>query len=196
VTMRDCPDGAMRDLLPLYVSGRLDDADHSKVEAHVQACADCAAEVELLRATVRAFEVAPIDAASISAKIPTARSARRTRPFHSQPLWRVAAVMTFMIAGTATVMVVRQPASGSLGIDTLASVSTPGAARETTLALSNGSSARSTATISFGNNLSDLTDEQLAALLSSLDRIDGSVSADPQVLVTPIVPDAGSGRNQ
>jgi anti-sigma factor RsiW len=196
VTMRDCPDAAMRDLLPLYVSGRLDDADHSKVEVHLHGCADCAAEVELLRATVRAFEVAPIDAAAISAKLPTARAGRRARPFHSQPLWRIAAVMTFMIAGTATVMVVRQPSSGSMGIDTLASVSTTGTPRETTLAMTNASSARSTATINFGNNLSDLTDEQLAALLSSLDGIDGSVSADPQVLVTPIVPEAGSGRNQ
>jgi anti-sigma factor RsiW len=70
----------MRDQLPLYVSGRLDDADQSKVEAHLQGCADCAAEVELLRATVRAYDVSPVDAAAIATRIPTAKSARRSRP--------------------------------------------------------------------------------------------------------------------
>src|SRR5262245_8007267 len=95
VTMRDCPDGAIRDLLPLYVSGQLDDASQAQVETHLQGCADCAAEVELLRATVRAFSVKAVDAAAIGAKIPAFRGAPRARPFHSQPLWRVAAVITF-----------------------------------------------------------------------------------------------------
>jgi anti-sigma factor RsiW len=198
VTMRDCPDGALRDLLPLYVSGQLGDADHARVEAHVQGCADCTAEIELLRATVRAFEVKPIDAATISAKLPTARSARRARPFHSQPLWRVAAVITFMIAGTATMMVVRQPSAGSLMLDTLATLPADGrpTPAETTIAANTLSGQHATSTISFGNNLSDLTDAQLEALLASLDRMDGTVSADPVALVTPIVPEASGRRNQ
>ena len=47
MTMRDCPDGAMRDQLPLYVSGRMDARARLAVDAHLACCADCTAEVAM-----------------------------------------------------------------------------------------------------------------------------------------------------
>ena len=53
MTMRDCPDGAMRDQLPLYVSGRMDARARLAVDAHLACCADCTAEVAMLAAVDR-----------------------------------------------------------------------------------------------------------------------------------------------
>lgn len=201
MTMRDCPDAAIRDLLPLFVSGRLDDVEQARVEAHLQGCADCAAEVELLRATVRAYDVAPLDAAAIASRIPTARAAKRARPFHSQPLWRVAAAITIMIAGTATTMLLNRPdfatQNTGLGPDTGVAISAPGAdtvAPEAIVALAG--TVRPEKSISFGGNLSDLTDAQLEALLASVDKLDGTLSTDPEVLVPRIGTDSSARRNQ
>jgi predicted anti-sigma-YlaC factor YlaD len=200
VTMRDCPDAAIRDLLPLFVSGRLDDVEQARVEAHLQGCTDCAAEVDLLRATVRAYDVAPLDAAAIASRIPTARAAKRARPFHSQPLWRVAAAITIMIAGTATTMLLNRPdfATQNLGMgpDTGTSVTAPGtgSAPESTIALAG--TARPEKSISFGSNLSDLTDAQLEALLASVDKMDGTLTTDPEALVPRIGTDSSGRRDQ
>lgn len=200
MTMRDCPNGEMRDQLPLYVSGRLDEAREAFVEAHLRECADCSAEVELLRATVRAFEVTAPDAAAIAAYVPTARAARRARPFHSQPLWRVAAAITIMIAGTAMTMLLRQPRLSeegvTVGVDSgTAVVGQPGgnASGDTGLLVANAGGTRG---IALGGSLSGLTDSQLEALLASLERLDGAVSAEPEVLDAPIIPAGteGSGR--
>jgi hypothetical protein len=95
-------------------------------------------------------------------------------------------------------MVVKREAGGpGLGIDSLAlGINSSGqTARETTFVGQVTGPTGANSTISLGNNLSDLTDAQLEALLASLDRIDGAVSADPQALVTPIVPETTAGKN-
>jgi anti-sigma factor RsiW len=200
VTMRDCPDAAIRDLLPLFVSGRLDDVEQARVEAHLQGCSDCSAEVELLRATVQAYDVAPLDAAAIASRIPTARAAKRGRPFHSQPLWRAAAAITIMIAGTATMMLVNRPDFATTDLtmgrpDTGSAVIAPGAGAVTPESAALVAIARPEKSISFGSNLSDLTDAQLEALLASVDKMDGSVVTDPEALVPKVGSDSTGRRN-
>lgn len=199
-TMRDCPDAATRDLLPLFVSGRLDTVGQARVEAHVQGCADCAAEVDLLRATVRAYDVAPLDAVAIASRIPTARAAKRARPFHSQPLWRVAAAITIMIAGTATTMLLNRPDFGTgvpgLPPDTGVTAVLSGAPVDSSGLVALAGGARTEKSISFGNNLSDLTDAQLEALLASVDKMDGTVTTDPETLIPRVGIDSTARRNQ
>lgn len=192
MTMRDCPNGEMRDRLPLYVSGRLDGARQALVEAHLRDCADCQAEVELLRAAVRAFDVAAPDAAAIAARVPTARVARRLRPFHRQPVWRLAAAITVMIAGTAMTMLLQRPRlseeTATVGVDTgQVTGGLPGGnpSGDTGLLVA---SAGGTPGMALGGSLSDLSDSQLEALLASLERLDGAMSAEPEVLNTPIIP--------
>ena len=190
--MNDCPDGSLRDLLPLFVSGVLSAPDRTRVASHIAGCTDCEAEVELLRAVNRAYAVNPVNVASIVAKITTPRRGVRTSvPFHRQPLWRVAASMTLFIAGTATVLVVR----GRVPEATPAAVaqSTPRAggtatAAETTVA-STTTTTRTTSSglLSLGTELSELTDSQLQSLLGSLDGLDSRPQADPTTITTPII---------
>ncbi len=113
MTMRDCADAAMRDRLPLFVTGRLTDSDSTMVEAHLASCSDCVAEVDLLRAVGRAYAVPAIDAAVVAAAIPAPR--RKRTAYYQQPMWRVAAAMTLMIAGTAGVLVMRRADPGIMG---------------------------------------------------------------------------------
>ncbi len=51
------------------------------------------------------------------------------------------------------------------------------------------------ATISFGGGLDDLSDEQLAALLSELDTLEALPSTEPETHMSPIVPEADGGSN-
>lgn len=199
--MRDCPDGEMRDLLPLLATSRLSHAVRARVEAHVAGCAACARELELLRAVGRAFDVAPLDAARIAQALPGRRRSAGVRPFHSQPLWRIAASLTLMIAGTAGVMVVRQRAArapvvqvamGDTGVAT-----SPNGARGVSGASAAGGTDVAQGQLGFGVSLSDLTDAQLETLLGSLDGIEANVSPDPERMSKPIVPapDDNSKRN-
>lgn len=184
----------MRDRLPLFATGRLSNTDATMVEAHLASCSDCAAELELLRAVGRAFAVPAVDAAAVAAAIPAPR--RKRVAYYQQPMWRVAAAMTLMIAGTAGFLVMRRAdpdllGSVAVGVDSGAGGGLVSA--ESTLALAPTLPA-GPATISFGGNLSDLTDAQLEALLAQIERIDGSVSAEPEVITTS-VPDAAGRRN-
>ncbi len=196
MTMHDCPDGAMRDLLPLYVGGALGTPDHTRVEAHLTGCADCVAEVELLRAVNLVYPAQAINVANITAKIAAPRRGpvRTTRlPFHRQPLWRAAASVTLFIVGTATVLVVnnRAPADSATAVAQPAAVD--GASQtpaETTVASNTpGTVVRRTSNglLSLGAELSDLTDAQLQTLLGSLEGLDSRPQADPTTIATPIM---------
>src|SRR6476620_3514319 len=57
--MSECLGAEMRDVLPDFVHGQLDDGRTAEVRAHIASCAECAAEVELLRAVVSAAPEAP-----------------------------------------------------------------------------------------------------------------------------------------
>ena len=48
-------------LLPWYVTGRLDPAEHARVEAHLAACADCQEELRFERTLADSVKTAPLD---------------------------------------------------------------------------------------------------------------------------------------
>src|SRR5450759_5088733 len=98
--MRDCPDGAIRDLLPDFVHETLPAAERARVERHVAACADCTAEVELIRSARAAFvAIAPaVDVARIVASLPGAPSPSRRASASLAP-WRVAAAFALVALG-------------------------------------------------------------------------------------------------
>ncbi len=200
MTMRDCPDGVMRDLLPVYAAGRLGAEQHAAVEGHLAACAECRAELELIRAVIRAYAVPVPDAAVIAAHIRPRRRVTGSVPFHRQPLWRVAATATLMIAASATYVAVRSGGGGPRAIPDSAArlvagvdASRPdtGATPVTAAPLATGTSVR------LGVSLADLTDAQLEALLAAMEGIEGNVLADPEVMAKPIIQgsDAEGGRN-
>lgn len=199
MTMRDCPDGAVRDLLPVYAVGRLDADLSAGVEAHLADCADCRAELDLLRAVSRAYAVPAPDPAVIAARLQPRRRMATVVPFHRQPLWRVAATATLMIAASATYVAVRSGGGNSRAMPDSAAhlaVGVQAAAPESSANGAAGPSAAGAA-MRLGVSLADLTDAQLEALLAAMEGMDGNVLADPEVMAKPIVQgsDAGGGRN-
>src|SRR6266700_7256570 len=96
--MRDCADGNMRDLLPGFVHGTLPHAERAVVAAHLEGCADCAAEVELIGHAANAFSVPAVDVDRIVRALPQAPPSMR-RPFFSNRLARYAAAIGFVAIG-------------------------------------------------------------------------------------------------
>ncbi|MDQ2929818.1 MAG: zf-HC2 domain-containing protein [Gemmatimonadota bacterium] len=80
--MSECTNGAMRDLLPELVNGRLDAMTQLAVDAHVAECEECAEELELLRVLRPALLRGPVVnaeriAAAVRAQVPAQRGANR-----------------------------------------------------------------------------------------------------------------------
>ena len=103
--MTDCPNAEIRDLLPDLVHGRLDAATRADVERHVRDCAECTAEVTLLRELRSAFHASPrVDVAAIVAAVP----AYRKPAGRSLIGWRAAAAITVLVAGGSSVAVLQR----------------------------------------------------------------------------------------
>src|ERR1019366_3181040 len=205
--MHDCADGDMRDLLPGYVHGTLSAAERTTVAAHLETCADCAAEVELIETASRAFPAPKVDLGRIVKALPAApRGARRgVAAGHA---WRVAAAIGIVAIGAFSVIALREffraaprqaasvpaPAAGSalattdaphapIVVDSPVHVSSPAVSSK----LRSG--------ISFGGGISDLTDDQLNTLLGELDALQSLPSTEPETHLSPIVPLADGGHN-
>ena len=110
--MNDCPNAAVRDLLPDLVHGPLRGDARLMVEAHLPSCADCQAELGLLRDLRGALRRTPaVDVAAIVAAVPAyAGPARR-----SWVGWRTAAAITVLVAGGASVALLERPVGSGQG---------------------------------------------------------------------------------
>ncbi len=79
--MNDCINVKIRDLLPTYLHGKCDDEQEEMVATHIADCADCTAELELLRSVVNSRPihsyVSPEDIRSVVAAIPTYKAVSR-----------------------------------------------------------------------------------------------------------------------
>jgi predicted anti-sigma-YlaC factor YlaD len=209
--MNDCADGEMRDLLPGYVHRTLSSAERVAVVAHLESCEDCRAEVALITSASRAFPVADVDVARIVKALPAPprRVARRTFAGQAQ---RIAAAIAIVALGAFTVVALRGKFQGTThevakaappvaaGTE-LASAPPVQAARvavdspASTLPPAPAPVAASRRpSMSFGGGLSDLSDDQLDALMAELDDLDALPSAEPETHLTPILPpDGGHG---
>jgi hypothetical protein len=197
--MRDCADGQMRDLLPGHVNKTLSAADRAAVEAHLATCGDCAAEIAVIEAAARAFPAPQINIAGIVGALPAAP--HRASRF-SGAAWRVAAGIGVVLIGAASVVLLRgfgasalvqtaaapAPAPAGAALASTESAPAPAVAIPARASRPAASSTHAAATMSFGGGLSDLSDEQLDALMSELDTLDSIPSAEPETHLTPIVP--------
>jgi hypothetical protein len=143
--MRDCQDADLREELPGFAVDRMTGADRGRVAAHIVDCAECAAEVEMLRIAHRVMtrDVPRVDVARIVAALPApphvvARPVlvraeagakgdvaavrptvgRPERIVRRQPMWtawRVAAVVSTIAVGGLSVAVIRDLASRGRG---------------------------------------------------------------------------------
>lgn len=215
--MTDCSNAEIRDLLPDYVHDQLSVTDHARVKQHVVSCADCAEELVLLQTVLAVRpQVTLPNVADIVARLPkpgqfttvtlpdntrvaaiegvrdiaTAKSVvRKSNGFRN---WRaIAAVAVFAVGAASLTMLQKGVSSGELApLSDSATVAD--------LQLNNGANAnlrndsalntakQSNIVLSVGDP-SEYTDDELDAFMSSMDKWDGSASADP-LPVVPILP--------
>ncbi len=205
--MSDCTNIDVREQLPDLLSGRLTAADRRAVEAHVASCADCAAELQLLRDVRQLLGTrqAPVmDTAAIVAALPrpVVAPTRSRLPVNA---WRMAAAITLMAIGGMSLSSVRKYFGASPGSDTTA-VADPlpqvavqpevSAAQPETIAVSSATPqvpAR-VASLTAGGGVSDLADEDLEALIGALERLEAAPGAEPDANpLTRII--SGTGGN-
>ncbi|HET7586270.1 MAG TPA: zf-HC2 domain-containing protein [Gemmatimonadaceae bacterium] len=116
--MSDCPRGDLRDRLPDVLHGTVIGEERAELEAHVAACAACAAELALLREARQALETGPaVDVAAIVGAVRRARQAPARHqqrgatygvatPTAGRRIWqshalRIAATVAFLVVGAA-----------------------------------------------------------------------------------------------
>jgi anti-sigma factor RsiW len=200
--MNDCQNAEMRDQLPDLLHERLDAAARAAVTAHVDGCADCRAELALLRAAHAALIKATprVDLNFIIEAIPKAAPRARTMPVSGRPLWadwRIAAAAVFLVAGASSYSLLGRP-SGIVVRDSLVAQVTPTtpdspAARPQRPDSSAvvPSSAPQRETIAEGpvdanetsglgtSRLGDLNEKQLKALLTEIDQLSPTPITEP-----------------
>jgi hypothetical protein len=177
----------------------------------VAACADCAAEAELIRAAARAFR-GPANAADVARIVAALPAPRRyatagggaSRSWQS---WRIAALVSFVVLGAVSLATLRGVFGGGSAARpaapaTASAIAAPGADQKpapTPVRVAQRESlakaAPRAAQLSFGGGLSDLTDEQLKALLREIDTVDALPSADPETHVPLTIPMRDGGSN-
>jgi hypothetical protein len=213
--MNECVSAEMRDALPDLIHGSLDAARAADVEAHVASCAECMAELDLLRVVVASATKAPaMDVGRIAATLPTATrqglllhqgggqpaGSRKMQTVWSRPLLRAAATVAIVTAGGLSLLVgrdalspERQARPSATGVATAAHAT---AAAPFTAAAPSASSVApqqvvarhlaSAAALSLIGEVQDLSDEHLATLLSEMDRMDAIPGVEPEA-ITPAI---------
>lgn len=163
--MRDCMNAEMKDLLPDLLQGSGAAELHARVRAHLESCAECRDELELLR-RLRGAAVTPrIDTASIVAALP--RYPARWRRAARSPLLRIAAAVV-LVAG---------------GVTVLTDAPRDGGRDSAVVRVATGASAE----LSVGDQLSDLSEGDLRALLDELGEMEAVTPVEPDVIVMPAV---------
>lgn len=205
--MRDCPDAAMRDLLPDFVHGTLPAGDRVRVAEHVAGCADCAAEAGLIRSAHLAFGAAMprVDVSRIVAALPLASSVPVAR-WGLSMAWRIAAAFALVALGSLSVVVLRgafsdtplaanRPAASDSAPAGSGLDERPAAKQVRVAPRAVEIAAAAPEGLSFGGGLSDLTDEQLQVLLREIDGLQATPTVEPEVHATPILPPREGGTH-
>ena len=210
--MSECTNGEMRDLLPELVIGRLDAALQLAVEAHVAGCAECAAEVTLLRSLRPALMSEPVvDTQRIAAAVRAQTTASaQSGPARRGAPWRLAIAAAALVAVGATAYVVvargraapesiavRTPdsSSGDSAHAAVAPIPAPVAPAQRTapapvpaqqVAVAAPAAQPTAAGGGVLDNLSDLSDDDVRTLTASLDGISAVPNLDAAPEVDPL----------
>lgn len=183
--MTECQSEEMRDRLPELAHGALSAAAEARVRAHAAGCAECSAELALLK-TARQVLVANgprVDVTAIVAAVtaPTLTvvrgdsSDRAPRRGTWMPRRYLAAAASLLVIGALALPSVRRAFDGVPGTlpgDSLADLASA-SPDANGLALSGG--------------LADLSDDDLATLLSDLEVFEATIASEPSTLRSPLV---------
>ncbi len=205
--MNDCMNTEVRDALPDLAHGRLGKLDVATMSAHVETCGDCRAELALMQQVRDSAPFAPrMNPESIAAAIPpyagAATMARTAASRDGRSMWRLslmaaAALAVFAIGGLSITggedkspdagpqRTVASAPANTLAPDVGAGASTAVPASPTMTAAPAASppalmvGERQVASLSLVGGTQDLSEAELEALLSGLDRIETLPSAEP-----------------
>jgi hypothetical protein len=168
--MGDCINTEIRDALPDLIHARLDATERARVEAHVAACSDCSAEVELLRraAAVLALGAPRMDARRIAAALAASPrlGADQPRPIFGRPrLYQLAAAVVLVVLGAGLIRMTLQPGSD---VDPL---------------IARGPTAVTPASgIAMVGGIESLTSDDLATLVAGVESLEAVPTTEPEPL--------------
>jgi len=207
--VNDCIKAEVRDALPDFINHRLSELDAATMREHIESCADCKAELEIIRQACAAALLAPkMNVDRIVAALPSYSSAGSPYSVRSgsRKVWALAAAATIVaIAGWG--ISTRSVTSDAPAVAAVASApatpvetASPAIAPNTVAAAPSQNVDESTdevevASLSLLGSTQDLTDEDLETLVAALDGIDGVPSAEPNS-VTTIVEGMGGNDDQ
>jgi len=195
--MNDCVNGDIRDVLPELVSGTLPAGDLARVQDHIRACADCAAEVELLRTARAAMRLAPtMNTTRIAAGVQASTAQRLAARRIPARVARMASVSLIVVLGAIGLWASRdtssdtpreaspvavQPPAGGAGISTAA----PGVAG----AVEEPRPAQGPTQLALGGDMSQLDDDELLALVDELSGLEAIPGEEPaSITIEPVMP--------
>jgi len=187
----------VRDALPDFVNNRLAGQGAVTIKEHIESCADCQAEVALLRAVRASAMLAPqIDADRIAAAIPPYRVVRPQPSVSRRPWLMAAAAAVVAIGGFA---LVNRPTANDAGftvgvVAPAPTVATPTESKATEPAPSVSIASVEkpapkevdVASLSLVGSTDDLSDADLESLVASLDGIESVPSAEPGSVTTTV----------
>lgn len=194
--MRECHETNERELLPLLLRGRMEPSDAARVRAHVADCPACTEELSVLERSRRLFEGATpsVNVAAIVATLPAApgrpplsvSGGRTPRPL--VPRYVLAAAASVTLVATLSFASLRErvfgPAGGSSPVTPDTAVpSQVGPGPEG----SASEAAAEPASLVGSLGLEDLGAAELETLLSELEALEATVSAEPVSLQRPVV---------
>jgi anti-sigma factor RsiW len=205
----------VRDALPDLVHGRLDELNTATMLAHVESCAECRAELELMRAVRESASLLPpmnIDRIASAIRpyggvdaIPQVPARQAPGRLRSYTLMATLAVLAFAFGGallTNRSKVASAPVASRVAVSeptAVASESTiPATAASPASAVKNNGSAAPSrevqvAALSFVGGTQDLSESELETLLSEIEGMESIPSAEPQS-VTPSIEDIEGGQ--
>lgn len=210
--MTDCPNSEMRDRLPDLLHERLDAGARAAVIAHVGECADCTAELGLLRQVRVSLSsgMVAIDAAAIARTVVTRTSnaaviSSRRRRWTD---WRLAAAVAVLAVGgvsVATVYGTRSPNESRIAspavmappraIDSAAVGTPPGAATPPRGAAVESNVPKTRAELATAGDVSELSENELRTLLGDLDSIEAVPPTDPEPVAVRVTLPERSGSD-
>jgi hypothetical protein len=227
--MIECRSPELQDLLPDYVAESLDSVAMARVRDHLVLCEACADDLIVLQVVqqarprvavpdipriVAALPVAPVGrgleftgprlvrgeaAAGVPSTAPAMQPKRPAATVFRRSVWRVAATLGVVIAGSASVLVARRGLLDVPGPVTTRAVPSTDTSRTVALA-PRGSESLTVATsapsvhgvsVSYGD-LGDYSEAELESMIARLDQWDGATNTEPLPGV-PILPNAGGG---
>jgi hypothetical protein len=175
--MNDCVNGDIKEALPELVGGTLASADLARVREHVRVCADCAAEVEILRAARSAMKVAPtMDTVRIAEAVRASTAQRMAARRAPTKVARLVALTLVLALGAVGVWSMRNsPEDPRVAVEGSAAAAPVAARGQVQLAL--------------GGDMSQLEDEQLLALMQEVSALEAMPGEDPASLaIEPVIP--------